>query len=89
MDIFRTLPTGPEATPGPRVRSEVYITPETVIELYDFGTGVHIRVGEFYESYVLIGLGWDAESRHDACDRLITLLTAAREWEPQPEAVPA
>jgi len=91
MDIFETKPSGPETTPGPRVRSEVYISPETIIELYDFGGGVGIRIGEFYESNAYIGLGWDAKSRHDACDRLIAVLTAAREWveQPEPEAVPA
>lgn len=89
MDMFETKPTGPETTPGPRVRSEVYISPETVIELYLFGTGVGLRIGEFWESYVYIGLGWDAASRHDACERLIAVLTAARDWEPEPEAVPA
>jgi hypothetical protein len=89
MDIFDTKPTGPEMTPGPRVRAEVLVSPETVIELNDFGGGVGLRIGEFFESHSYIALGWDAPSRHDACDRLIAVLTAARQWEPQPEAVSA
>lgn len=84
--------TGPETTPGPRVRSEVYITPATKVEMYDFGTGVGLRIGEFYESYAYIGLGHNAETRRDTCDRLITVLTACRDFiedETDPEAVPA
>lgn len=99
MDIFDTKPSGPETTAGPKITAEVHVSPETVIELYDYGTGVGIRLGEFWGGNVYIGLGWDAKSRRDACERLIAVLYAAREWKPtepdpqpepsEPEAVPA
>lgn len=74
--------TIPERAIGPRVRSEVAITPETNIEPYDYGTGCHLWIGVPFESYVLVGLGWDDDSRRDACDRLIAALTEARDWKP-------
>ncbi len=75
-------PDGPERSVGPQVRSEVRIAPETNIEPYDYGTGCHLWIGIPYESYVLVQLGWDAETRRDACDRLIAALTVARDYIP-------
>ena len=78
---------GPEQTPGPRVRSEVYILPDTKIEMYDFGSGVGVRIGEFFESYVYIALGFDAESRRDACARLLDVLGACLDFVEKVEPV--
>lgn len=99
MDIFDMKPGGPETTAGPKITTEVHVSPETIIELYDYGTGVGVRLGEFYESNLYVALGWDAKTRRDACERLIAVLYAAREWKPtesetgpepsEPEAIPA
>ena len=86
-----------EKTIGSRVAVEVTIESRTKIELYDYGSGVGLRIGEFYGSNVYLRLGFDAETRRHACERLIAVLYAAREWKPsepdpepaEPEAVPA
>jgi hypothetical protein len=82
MDIFDTKPSGPEMTAGPKITAEVHVSPETIIELYDYGTGAGLRIGEFWGGNVYAALGFDAESRRDACDRLIAVLTAARAYVP-------
>ena len=81
-----------ETTPGPRIHSEVHVDPATKIELFDYGTGVGLRIGEFFGSNLYLALGYNEAMRRDACDRLIAVLTAAREWTAEPvesEAVPA
>lgn len=75
-------PDGRERSVGPKVRSEVFVYPETNIEPYDYGTGCHLWIGVPYESYVLVSLGFDETSRRDACDRLIAALTTIREYVP-------
>ncbi len=81
-----------EKTIGARVQVEVSAYPDTKVELYDYGSGCGLRIGEFYGSNVYVRLGFDDESRRDACERLIAVLTAAREYvptDPVPEEVPA
>ena len=86
-----------ETTAGARISVEVTAYPRTKIALYEYGSGCGLRIGEFFGSNVYVRLGFDAESRRDACDRLIAVLTAAREYVPtepdaaetEPEAVPA
>ncbi len=72
-----------ETTHGPRVRSEVSITPDTAMGLFDFGSGVHLVIGFVHGANVVFGLGFDEATRRDACDRLIAALTEARAWTPQ------
>ena len=83
-----------EKTDGARIAVEVSVYPPTKVELYDYGSGVGLRIGEFFGSNVDLRLGFDEESRHDACDRLIDVLAAARRWTSaeeaaEPEEVPA
>jgi hypothetical protein len=97
---YREDTHGMERTPGPKIQTEVYVNPDTIVELYDYGIGCGVRIGDFFEGNAYIGLGWDEESRRSACDRLIAVLTAAREYVPtepeptesdaaEPEAIPA
>lgn len=69
-----------EKTDGARIAVEVSAYPATKIAMYDYGSGVGLRIGEFFGSSVYVRLGFDEGSRHDACDRLIDVLTAARRW---------
>jgi len=84
-----------ETTAGARISVEVNAYPRTKIALYEYGSGCGLRIGEFFGSNVYVRLGFDEDSRKDACDRLITVLTAAREYVPtetdpaDEEAVPA
>jgi len=71
-----------ETTIGARVQVEVSAYPDTKIALYDYGSGCGLRIGEFYGANVYVRLGFDAESRRDACDRLVAVLAAARAYVP-------
>lgn len=85
--IPTTEPAEVEYT-SPRVRSEIYIDSNTRLALWDFGTGAHLLIGEFFGSNTMIQLGCDERSRRDACDRLIRVLTGIWNWQPAPEPLP-
>lgn len=74
---------------------DVCVYPDVAVQMRDFGTGAYVRIGlgigdgdeRGERGHVDLTLGYDPDTRRDACDRLIAALTAAREWEPVPEPV--
>lgn len=72
-----------ESTPGPRIRAEVFVYPDTKMGLHDFESGCALVIGHLLHGNLVITLGYDEETRRDACDRLIATLTEARDWTPK------